>query len=125
MRKIIKTDQAPAAVGTYSQGISLDGMVFTSGQIPMNPETGKIAEGEFADRVHQVMKNIIGVLEAGGSSLDNVIKFTVFMTDLSQFSILNEVFSQYFETDPPARSAVEVAGLPLGVDVEIEAVALK
>ena len=125
MYKTIKTDQAPAAVGTYSQGVELDKLVFTSGQIPLLPATGKVVEGEFAQRVHQVLKNLSGVLEAGGSSLDRVIKLTVFLTDLNQFPVLNEVFNQYFASDPPARSAVEVSKLPLGVDVEIEAIGLK
>ena len=124
MRKVIQTDQAPAAVGTYSQGIALEHMVFTSGQIPLDPSTGKLVSPDFEKQVEQVMQNLQGVLTAAGSSLNQVIKFTVFLTDLSNFAILNEVFSRYFNEDPPARSAVQVSALPLGVDVEIEAVGL-
>ena len=119
-RIVIKTENAPSAVGTYSQGISTDNIIFTAGQIPLDPSTGEVIEGDFKTRVRRVLLNIDGILVEAGSSLSNAVKLTVFMTDLSRFSELNEVFLEFFEKDPPARSALEVSKLPLGVDVEIE-----
>ena len=124
-RTVIKTENAPSAVGTYSQGISTDNIIFTAGQIPLDPSTGEVIEGDFKTRVRRVLLNIDGILVEAGSSLSNALKLTVFMTDLSRFSELNEVFLEFFEEDPPARSALEVSKLPLGVDVEIECVAVK
>ena len=124
-RTIIRTENAPSAVGTYSQGISTDNIIFTAGQIPLDPSTGEVIEGDFKDRVRRVLLNIDGILAEVGSSLSNAVKLTVFMTDLTRFSELNEVFLEFFEKDPPARSALEVSKLPLGVDVEIECVAVK
>ena len=124
-RTVIKTENAPSAVGTYSQGISTDNIIFTAGQIPLDPSTGEVIEGDFKTRVRRVLLNIDGILVEAGSSLSNAVKLTVFMTDLSRFSELNEVFLEFFEKDPPARSALEVSKLPLGVDVEIECVAVK
>ena len=124
-RTVIKTENAPSAVGTYSQGISTDNIIFTAGQIPLDPSTGEVIEGDFKTRVRRVLLNIDGILVEAGSSLSNALKLTVFMTDLSRFSELNEVFLEFFKKDPPARSALEVSKLPLGVDVEIECVAVK
>jgi len=124
-RTIIRTENAPSAVGTYSQGISTDNIIFTAGQIPLDPSTGEVIEGDFKDRVRRVLLNIDGILVEVGSSLSNAVKLTVFLTDLTRFSELNEVFLEFFEKDPPARSALEVSKLPLGVDVEIECVAVK
>ena len=124
-RTVIKTENAPSAVGTYSQGILTDNIIFTAGQIPLNPSTGEVIEGDFKTRVRRVLLNIDGILVKAGSSLSNAIKLTVFMTDLSRFSELNEVFLEFFEKYPPARSALEVSKLPLGVDVEIECMAGK
>ena len=124
-RTVIRTENAPSAVGTYSQGISTDNIIFTAGQIPLDPSTGEVIEGDFKTRVRRVLLNIDGILVEAGSSLSNALKLTVFMTDLSRFSELNEVFLEFFEEDPPARSALEVSKLPLGVDVEIECVAVK
>ena len=124
-RIVIKTENAPCAVGTYSQGISTDNIIFTAGQIPLDPSTGEVIDGDFKTRVRRVLLNINGILVEAGSSLSNAVKLTVFMTDLSRFSELNEVFLEFFEKDPPARSALEVSKLPLGVDVEIECVAVK
>ena len=124
-RTIIITENAPTAVGTYSQGISTDNIIFTAGQIPLDPSTGEVIEGDFKDRVRRVLLNIDGILIEVGSSLSNAVKLTVFLTDLTRFSELNEVFLEFFEKDPPARSALEVSKLPLGVDVEIECVAVK
>ena len=120
--KIIKTSYAPKAIGPYSQGIKYNDLVYTSGQIPLDPNTGKLIEGDFKKEVEQVLNNVDAVLKEGGSSLDKAIKLTVFVTDLNKFSELNEVFKTFFDENPPARSAVEVSGLPMGVRVEIEAV---
>ena len=124
-RTIIRTENAPSAVGTYSQGISTDNIIFTAGQIPLDPSTGEVIEGDFKDRVRRVLLNIDGILAEVGSSLSYAVMLTVFLTDLTRFSELNEVFLEFFEKDPPARSALEVSKLPLGVDVEIECVAVK
>ena len=123
-RKSINTQSAPRALGPYSQAIITDGLIFTSGQIPLNPKTGNIVEGDFKQRVIQVLKNINAVLEAGGTELSSILKLTVFLTDLSRFSTVNEVFSDQFKgIEPPARSVVEVAGLPMNADIEIECIA--
>ena len=123
-RKSINTPSAPKALGPYSQAIVTAGLIFTSGQIPLNPKTGNIVEGYFKQRVIQVLKNINAVLEAGGTELSSILKLTVFLTDLSRFSTVNEVFSDQFKgIEPPARSVVEVAGLPMDADIEIECVA--
>ena len=126
MRTIIHTQQAPEAIGPYSQGVCCDGLVFTAGQIPLDPATGKLVEGAFEEQVFQVLRNIAGILAASGaSSLEDVIKFTVYLTDLNNFAVLNKVFERYFSIDPPARSVVEVSALPLGAQVEIEAIAVR
>ena len=123
--KIIKTSNAPAAIGPYSQGMEHNDLVFTSGQIPLNPNTGKLVEGDFKKEVVQVLDNIDAVLKEGGSSLDKAIKLTVFVTDLRKFSELNEVFESVFGENPPARSALQVSALPLGARIEIEAIGTK
>ena len=120
--KVIKTSKAPKAIGPYSQGIEHNNFVYTSGQIPLNPETGKLVEGDFKKEVTQVLNNVDAVLKEGGSSLDKAIKLTVFVTDLGKFPELNEVFESFFGENPPARSALQVSALPLGVRIEIEAV---
>ena len=123
-RSIIRTNSAPHAVGTYSQCSATDNLIFTAGQIRLDPATGEMVEGNFKDRVHRVLNNVDGILTAAGSSLQNALKLTVFLTDLSRFAELNEVFLEFFTEGPPARSALEVSKLPLGTDVEIECVAL-
>ena len=123
--KIIKTSNAPAAIGPYSQGMEHNDLVFTSGQIPLNPNTGKLVDGDFKKEVVQVLNNIDAVLKEGGSSLDKAIKLTVFVTDLRKFSELNEVFESVFGENPPARSALQVSALPLGARIEIEAIGTK
>ena len=124
MKKIIKTQNAPLAIGTYSQGVTFQNLVFTSGQIGINPQTGKLADESFKDEVRQVIKNLEGVLSESGSALNKILKVTVFITDLSLFSELNEVFMEFFQEHPPARSAVEVSALPMNVRVEIEAIGI-
>jgi 2-iminobutanoate/2-iminopropanoate deaminase len=124
VRKIIATTNAPAAVGPYSQGVQVGNMVFTAGQVPLVPATGKLVEGDVAAQTRQSMQNVAAVLEAAGTSLTNVVKTTIFVTDIGQFGTVNEVYGSFFQGDPPARSTVQVAALPLGAQVEIEAVAV-
>lgn len=123
-RKIIQTNDAPAAIGPYSQGVVSGGFIFTAGQIPLDPDTGKLIEGNFAEQVTRVLENINGILKAAESDISKAVKLTVFLTDFSNYSVLNEVFSRYFENvKPPARSAVQVSALPLNAEVEIECIA--
>ena len=121
-KSVIQTSDAPKAIGTYSQGIRLENMVFTSGQIPINPKTCELIIGEFEAEVHQVLTNLEGVLKGGGSSLQSAVKLTVFLTDLSYFAQVNEIFDSFFPKDPPARSAVQVSALPMNARIEIEAI---
>jgi len=123
-RDIIATDRAPGAVGPYSQGIRTDHLIFTAGQIPVDPATGALVDGPIEDQTRRVLDNIRAVLEAGGSGLDRVVKMTVFMTDLGDFKRMNAVYAEYFPDTPPARSAFQVGALPLGASIEIEAIAL-
>ncbi len=123
-REIIHTEYAPAAVGPYSQAVKVGNMLFTAGQVPLNPDTGKVIDGDVTAQTEQVMKNLQAVLEAAGTSFANVIKSTVFLTDMNNFGAMNGVYGRYFPQTPPARSAVQVAALPLGVDVEIEMIVL-
>ena len=122
MRRVISTDKAPKAVGTYSQGIQAGGLVFTSGQLGIDPLTGKLQRAGFAQEADRVLRNLQAVLEAGDSSLQHVVKLTVYLTDLSNFPALNDVFVKHFGKEPPARSTVQVVALPLGAGVEIEAI---
>ncbi len=119
---VIETLEAPQAIGTYSQGIKSGNLVFTSGQIPLNPETGELINGDFKSEISQVLTNLNAVLKSGGSSLKKAVKLTVFLTDLSYFPQVNEVFKEFFPENPPARSAVQVSALPMNAKIEIEAV---
>ena len=123
-RERIQTDKAPAAIGPYSQAIKAGGFVFASGQIPIDPQTGQFVAGGIAEQTEQVLKNLSAVLEAAGSSLDLVVKTTVFLADMKEFSGMNEVYATFFSSPPPARATVAAAGLPRDARVEIEAVAL-
>jgi len=123
-RTIIATKEAPGAVGPYSQGIAADGFVFTAGQVPINPASSKVEATTIEDQTRQVLTNVDAVLRAAGSGLDRVVKMTVFMTDLGDFQAMNGVYAEFFPSNPPARSAVQVVALPLGVQIEMEAVAL-
>ena len=123
MKEIISTTQAPAAIGPYSQGVRGAGIIITSGQLPIDPATGAFAGDGIAEQTRQSLKNVQAVLEAGGSSLGNVLKTTVFLQNMDDFAAMNEVYATFFEGEPPARSAVEVARLPKGALVEIEAIA--
>ena len=124
MSKTIATENAPAAIGPYVQGVDLGNMIITSGQIPVNPATGEIPEGIEA-QAEQVMENVKNLLESAGTSMANVIKTTVFIKDMGEFTKINEIYARYFEGDCPARSCVEVARLPKDVLMEMEAIALK
>jgi 2-iminobutanoate/2-iminopropanoate deaminase len=119
----VHTDQAPAAIGPYSQAVVTDGWVFCSGQIPIDPATGALVEGSVAEQTHQVLRNLSAVLVAAGSSLDAVVKTTVFLSDMNTFAEMNEVYAEHFGDHRPARAAVQAAALPKFVDVEIECVA--
>lgn len=123
-KEIISTNNAPAAVGPYSQAIRTGDMVFTAGQIPLDPTTGKMLEDDITIQTEQVLKNLTAVLEAAGTNLGNVVKCTVFLQDMGEFAAMNAVYAQFFTENPPARSAVQAAALPLGARVEIEAIAL-
>lgn len=117
------TDQAPEALGPYSQAIVTDGWIFASGQIPIDPETGSLVEGDVGEQTHRVLRNLEAVLRAAGGSLETVVKTTVYLSDMAHFADMNGVYSRHFGDHRPARATVAVAGLPKGVDVEIEAVA--
>ena len=123
-KKIIHTDDAPAAVGPYSQAVKIGELVYTAGHIPLDPATGKMVEGDVQVQTDRALQNLQAVLKEAGSSLKNVVKTTVFLQNMADFAAMNEVYGRYFDKKPPARSAVEVAALPLGAQVEIEAVAL-
>jgi 2-iminobutanoate/2-iminopropanoate deaminase len=122
MKKVISTDKAPAAIGPYSQAIEVNGMVFTSGVIPVVPSTGEIPEGSVA-QARQAFENIKNLLEASGSSMDKVVKTTVFIKEMNDFAAINEVYAEFFAAPYPSRSCVEVARLPKDVMLEIEAIA--
>jgi 2-iminobutanoate/2-iminopropanoate deaminase len=124
LRERIQTENAPAAIGPYSQAIKAGGFVFASGQIPTDPQTGQFVAGGIAEQTEQVLKNLRAVLEAAGSSLDQVVKTTVFLADMKEFSAMNEVYARFFPEPPPARATVAVAGLPRDARVEIEVVAM-
>lgn len=122
-RKIVETDKAPAAIGPYSQAVVSGQTVFVSGQIPINPETGELVEGDIAAQTHQVMKNLKAVLEAANTGFDKVIKMQIFLKDMDDFGAVNEVYGSYLSQPYPARACVEVARLPKNVAVEIDAIA--
>jgi 2-iminobutanoate/2-iminopropanoate deaminase len=120
----IQTDRAPQAIGPYSQAIKANGFIFASGQIPLNPVTMQIVEGGIEEQTRQVLDNLQAVLEAAGSSLDYVVKTTVYLADMGEFAAMNEIYSKYFSGGKPARATVQVARLPRDVKVEIDLVAL-
>ena len=124
MKVRVQTDNAPAAIGPYSQAIKAGGFVFASGQIPIDPQTGEFVAGGIGEQTEQVLKNLAAVLEAAGSSLAKVVKTTVFLADMKEFAAMNEVYGKFFTGEPPARATVAAAGLPKDARVEIEAVAL-
>ena len=122
-KEIIKTDNAPAAIGPYSQAIKIGDLIYTSGQIPINPKTGELISSDIKEQTKQVLENIKAILETAGSSLDKIIKTTLFISNMDEFAMINEVYSSYFGENPPARSTVQVASLPKNAGIEIEAIA--
>lgn len=125
MKTIINTPKAPQAIGPYSQAIEMNGMVYTSGMIPINPDTLELVDGTIEEQTEQALKNLSVLLQESGTSLEQVIKTTVFIKNMDDFAKINEVYAKYFTKDFPARSCVEVARLPKDVLVEIEAIAVK
>ena len=123
-REAVQTDQAPKAIGPYEQAIKVDGFVFTAGQIPIDPRTGNMIEGGIAAQTKRVLENLKGVLEASGSSLDKVVKATVFLKNMADFAAMNEVYAEYLGHSKPARSTVAVAELPRGALIEIDLIAV-
>ena len=119
----ISTSHAPQAIGPYSQGITAGQFVFVSGQLPINPENGEMVDGDIAARAEQVFKNVSAIIQSAGGSMANIVKVTLFLTDMGDFQQVNEVYRQVFQTPYPARSAVQVAALPLGANIEAEAIA--
>lgn len=121
-RKSIATDKAPSAIGPYSQAIAAGNLVFISGQLPIDPATGQLVDGTIAARTHQVLRNLKAIAEEAGGDLAGIVKTTIFLTDLADFKEVNAAYAEYFPTAPPARSTVQVAALPLGSNIEIEAI---
>jgi len=125
MKKIISTEKAPAAIGPYSQAVEAAGLLFISGQLPIDPATGTMAPAEIKAQTEAVIKNLEAILKSQGLALENILKTTVYMADLSQFARMNEVYGKFFTKDPPARATVEVKALPKAALVEIEAIAAR
>ena len=122
-KEVICTDKAPKAIGPYSQGVKAGNLLFFSGQIPLDPATGEMAGNGIAEQTERVMENIAALLEAAGLGFADVVKSTIYLTDLANFAVVNEIYGRRFPADPPARSTVEVKGLPRGAGVEIEVIA--
>ncbi|NOZ47690.1 MAG: RidA family protein [Chlorobi bacterium] len=125
MKKIINTKNAPKAIGPYSQAVEANGTLYISGQVPVNPETGKVVEGEIQEQTEQVMKNIGAILNEAGYSFSDVVKSTCLLSDMNNFAAMNEVYGKYYSENQPARAAFGVVKLPLGVLIEIECIAVK
>lgn len=123
VKQVICTEKAPPSIGPYSQAIKSGGFLFASGQIPIDPSTGQIVDGGIEEQTKQVLENVLGLLESAGMSLENVVKTTLFITNMDEFPIINSIYSNYFKQSPPARSCVEVSALPKGVKIEIEFIA--
>lgn len=125
MKRIVETQNAPSAIGPYSQAVEYNNMLFISGQVPVNPANGKVVDGNITEQTEQVMKNIKAILETSGYGFENVVKSTCLLSDMENFKAMNEVYRSYFPNDPPARAAFAVKELPLRVLVEIECIAIK
>jgi len=123
-KRVIQTERAPKAIGPYSQAIQAGGFLFLSGQVPLDPKTGELVKGDIGQQTKQVLENIEGVLESQNLGMEDVVKATIFLKNIENFNQVNEVYSSYFPTSPPARSTVEVAKLPRDAEIEIEAIAL-
>ena len=124
MKEIISTENAPGAIGPYSQAVKTENMVFVSGQIPIDPQTGEFVSNDVGEQTRQVLKNLSAVLEAAGSDLNNVVKTTVFLADMNDFAAMNEIYAEYFSENKPARATVQAARLPRDARVEIDCIAL-
>ena len=124
MKEIITTENAPGAIGPYSQAVKTESMVFCSGQIPIDPQTGEFVSDDVAEQTQQVLKNLSAVLDAAGTNLNNVVKTTVFLADMNDFTAMNEVYAEYFSENKPARATVQAARLPKDARVEIECIAV-
>ena len=122
-KQIVHANNAPQPVGTYSQAVKVGNLLFVSGQLPINPDSGELVTGNFKDRTRQVLNNLKNIIEAAGSNMNKVVKTNVYLTDLSNFAEVNEVYSEFFPSDPPARAAIQVSKLPLDTDIEIESIA--
>ncbi len=122
-KRIISTDKAPQAIGPYSQAVQFDNLLYISGQIPLEPISGQVLKANIKEQTKQILKNLNAVLIAGGSSLDNVLRTTIFLTNLEDYSEVNEVYAEFFEESMPARSTVQVSRLPMDVQIEIDAIA--
>jgi 2-iminobutanoate/2-iminopropanoate deaminase len=125
MKNIIHTELAPKALGPYSQGVEINGMLFVSGQVAINPETGKLVEGGIQEQTKQVLQNIAAILDAAGYQFSDVVKSTVLLNDMSDFAAMNEIYAQFYTENQPARAAYSVKGLPINALVEIETIAVK
>jgi len=123
-KKVIQTEKAPKAIGPYSQAIQAGNFLFLSGQIPIDPKTGELVKGDICKQTQQSLENIKGILESQGLGMENVVKSTIFLKDIANFNQVNEVYTTYFPSSPPARSTVEVTKLPRNADIEIEALAI-
>jgi len=124
MKKIINTDKAPKPIGPYNQAVMSNNTLYVSGQIPLNPVTGELAQGDIKDHTRQVMENLKAILNEAGLDFSHVVKCSIFLSDMKNFPLVNEIYGGYFTDDPPARETVQVSGLPMGVDVEISCVAV-
>jgi 2-iminobutanoate/2-iminopropanoate deaminase len=125
MKKIVNTSKAPAAIGPYSQAVQMNGTLYVSGQIPINPETGKLVEGDIAAQTEQVFRNISAILESAGYEFSDVVKSTCLLSDMANFKAMNEVYGRYYSENQPARAAFAARELPLGALIEIETIAVK
>ena len=123
-KKVIQTEKAPKAIGPYSQAIQAGNFLFLSGQIPLDPKTGELVKGDIRQQTRQVLENLKGILESEKLGMEDVVKVTIFLKDIGNFNLVNEVYATYFPSSPPARSTVEVAKLPRDAEIEIEAIAL-
>ena len=123
-KKVVHTEKAPKAIGPYSQGIQAGNFLFLSGQIPLDPASGELVKGDIREQARRVLENLKGVLESQNLGMEDVVKVTIFLKDMGNFSQVNEVYGAYFPSSPPARSTVEVARLPRDVDIEVEAIAV-
>lgn len=124
MKKIINTEKAPKPIGPYNQAVMANNTLFVSGQIPMNPATSELVKGDVQEQTRMVMENLKAILHEAGMDFSNIVKCSIFISDMKDFPKINEVYGKYFKEDPPARETVQVAGLPLGVDVEISCIAV-